>query len=133
MNGTKTTQGIRNALSWRLCRHMTGGFAVSVTMAGVLCAPLEAGATDLPTFTVVAKEGRLTPDTLNVPAGVRFKIVVRNQGRDAIEFESLQLRKEKVLAPGAESFVVIAPLKPGEYDFFDEFHPATGRGRIVVK
>nr|WP_288119651.1 cupredoxin domain-containing protein [Thiomonas sp.] len=112
---------------------MAGSFAVSVTMAGILCAPLKAGATDLLTYTVVAKEGRLTPDTLNVPAGVRFKIVVRNQGRDAIEFESLQLRKEKVLAPGAESFVVIAPLKPGEYDFFDEFHPGTGRGRIVVK
>jgi len=28
---------------------------------------------------------------------------------------------------------VIAPLKPGEYDFFDEFHPDTGRSRIVVK
>jgi len=38
-----------------------------------------------------------------------------------------------VLAPGAESFVVIAPLKPGEYEFFDEFHPSTGRTRIVVK
>ncbi|MBS0311725.1 MAG: cupredoxin domain-containing protein, partial [Proteobacteria bacterium] len=64
---------------------------------------------------------------------VRFKITIHNQGRDAIEFESLQLRKEKVLAPGANSFVVIAPLKPGEYEFFDEFHPDTGRTRIIVK
>jgi len=90
-------------------------------------------AAELLTYTVVAKDGRLVPNTLNVPAGRRFKIIVRNEGHDAIEFESLQLRKEKVLAPGAESFVVIAPLKPGEYDFFDEFHSATGRGRIVVK
>lgn len=88
---------------------------------------------ELPTYTVVGRDGRLIPSVLEVPAGQRFKIVIRNEGRDAIEFESLRLRKEKVLAPGAQSFVVIAPLKPGEYDFFDEFHPDTGKGRIVVK
>jgi hypothetical protein len=88
---------------------------------------------DLPVYTVVAKDGRLTPATLAVPAGVRFKVVIKNDGRDAVEFESLQLRKEKVLAPGAQSFVVIAPLKPGVYDFFDEFHPDTAKGRIVAK
>lgn len=107
-------------------------FLASAALAAVfLSAPGQAA--DLPTYAVVAKEGRLIPDTLNVPAGVRFKITVRNAGHDAIEFESLQLRKEKVLAPGAESFVVIAPLKPGEYEFFDEFHPNTGRTRIIVK
>lgn len=88
---------------------------------------------ELPVYTLVAKGGRLTPSVLEVPAGQRFKIVIRNEGRDAIEFESLQLKKEKVLAPGAQSFVVIAPLKPGTYDYFDEFHPDTAKGRIVVK
>lgn len=101
----------------------------------LLAAALYAGAAhaDLPTYTVVAKDGRLTPATLAVPAGVRFKVVIRNEGREPIEFESLQLRKEKVLAPGARSFVVVAPLKPGEYDFFDEFHPDTSKGRIVAQ
>ena len=88
---------------------------------------------DLPTYTLVAKDGQREPSTMAVPAGVRFKIVIRNEGREPIEFESLQLRKEKVLAPGARSFVVIAPLKPGEYDYFDEFHPDTSKGRIVAK
>ena len=109
------------------------GRLVSAAFAAAVFLPGPAQAADLLTYTVVAKDGRFTPNMLNVPAGVRFKIVVRNQGHDAIEFESLQLRKEKVLAPGAESFVVIAPLKPGEYEFFDDFHPNTGRARIVVK
>ncbi len=87
----------------------------------------------LPSYEVVAKEGRLIPDTLRVTAGQRFKIVVRNEGHDSIEFESTDLKKEKVLAPDATSFVVIAPLKPGSYRFFDEFHPGTGQGRIVVE
>ena len=101
----------------------------------LLAAALYAGAAhaDLPTYTLVAKDGQLQPSTLAVPAGVRFKIVIRNEGSEPIEFESLQLRKEKVLAPGARSFVVIAPLKPGEYDFFDEFHPDTSKGRIVAQ
>lgn len=100
-----------------------------------LLVALAAGAAlaDLPVFTVTAREGRLAPDVLEVPAGQRIKIVIRNAGRDAIEFESMRLRKEKVLAPGAESFVVIAPLKPGEYDYFDEFHAATAKGRIVAR
>ena len=70
---------------------------------------------------------------LMVPAGKKFKIEVINSGKTPVEFESTQLRKEKVLAPGAESFVVINPLSPGEYKFFDEFHMATAQGVIVAK
>ena len=44
-----------------------------------------------------------------------------------------QYKIEKVLGPGASSSVVINPLKPGEYPFFDEFHPQTSKGRIVAK
>lgn len=107
------------------CRFILCTLAVLAAAAPALA--------DQPVYTVVAKDGRLTPAVLEVPAGRRFKIVIRNEGRDAIEFESRQLRKEKVLAPGAQSFVVIAPLKPGEYDYFDEFHADTAKGRIVAK
>lgn len=105
----------------------------TVSAVLLLSAPVPAAASDLPTYTVVARDGRLIPTILNVPAGVRFKIIVRNEGHDPMEFESLQLRKEKVLGPGAQSFIVIAPLRPGEYDFFDDFHPGTGRARIIAK
>lgn len=134
MNRMTALLGVLDTLPWLLRGHAFGYLAYNAIVAlAFLFVPAKAGAADLLTYTVVAKDGRLAPNTLNVPASVRFKIVVRNQGRDAIEFESRQLRKEKVLAPGAESFVVIAPLNPGEYDFFDEFHPETGRGRIIVK
>lgn len=108
------------------------GLWLAATAAFVLMAQPSA-AQELLTFTLIAKEGKLVPQTLNVPAQTRFKIVVRNEGDTPIEFESLQLRKEKVLSPKAESFVVVAPLKPGTYDFFDEFHPESSRGNIIVK
>lgn len=85
------------------------------------------------TVHLLIKDGRFYPATLEVPAGVRIKIAIHNEGPGAEEFESLPLRKEKVLAPGASSFVVIAPLKPGTYPFFGEFHPDTAQGRIVAK
>lgn len=90
-------------------------------------------ADDLPTFRLDCKNGVFTPAELQVPAGKKFKIEIYNTGTEAIEFESKQLKKEKAIAPGANSFVVIYPLEPGEYKFFDEFHMKTGQGRIIAK
>lgn len=90
-------------------------------------------AEELLTLKLIAKEGRFIPETLEVPAGRRFKIVITNDGPGPEEFESVELKKEKVLAPGATSFLVFAPLKPGMYRFFGEFHPETAKGQIVVK
>lgn len=92
-----------------------------------------AAADELPTFQVTAKAGQLIPARLEVPAGVKIKIQIRNEGPGPTEFESSELRVEKVLAPGASSFVVLHPLKPGTYRFFDEFHPATGECLVVAK
>jgi plastocyanin len=101
-------------------------FAATALLAGV------AHAADLPTFKLEMNDGKLNPARIEVPAGQRIKIEVRNTGKGAAEFESVQLRKEKVLAPGADSFVVIAPLEPGEYKFFDDFHQQA-QGVIVAK
>ena len=90
-------------------------------------------AQELPTFRLQMKNGHFDPTEVVVPANTRFKLVLHNAGSDAEEFESLELKKEKVLAPGATSFVVFAPLKPGSYRFFGEFHPETAQGRIVAR
>ena len=101
----------------------------------MLCLMLAAQvqAEELPVFRLELKDGKLIPARLVVPAGKRFKIEVINSGKTPAEFESLPLRKEKVLAPGAESFVVFNPLSAGEYKFFDEFHMASAQGVLVVK
>lgn len=102
-------------------------FAVFAVLAGA------AQAQDLPTFRLEMKNGHFDPTEIVVPANTRFKLVLHNAGTDAEEFESLELKKEKVLAPGASSFLVFAPLKPGSYRFFGEFHPDTAQGRIVSR
>ena len=90
-------------------------------------------ADDMPTFLLVMKDGRLFPETIEVPAQTRFRLEIRNEGPGATEFESLELRKETVLAPGVTRKLVFAPMKAGSYKFFDEFHPETAQGRIVAK
>ncbi|KAB2921065.1 MAG: cupredoxin domain-containing protein [Dechloromonas sp.] len=90
-------------------------------------------ADDMPTFLLVMKDGRLFPETIEVPAMTRFRLEIRNEGPGATEFESLELRKETVLAPGVTRKLVFHPMKPGSYKFFDEFHPDTAQGRIVAK
>lgn len=92
-----------------------------------------AQASDMPVFEVVAKGGRLSPERIEVPAGKRIKLVVKNEGPGPIEFENLDLRVEKVLAPGATSFVVTPPLRPGAHTFIDEFHPETGKLQLLAK
>ncbi len=92
-----------------------------------------AHADDMPTYKLLMKDGRLHPATLEVPANTRFRLEVRNDGPGATEFESIELRKELVLAPGVTRNLVFYPLKPGSYKIFDEFHLETGQGRIVAK
>jgi hypothetical protein len=58
---------------------------------------------------------------------------LRNDSRAPVEFENLDLRVEKVLAPGASSFVVIRSLDPGSYKFVDEFHADTAQIFLIAK
>jgi hypothetical protein len=88
--------------------------------------------TKLKTYLVEMKDGDLIPAELVVPEKTRFRIVIRNIGNKPAEFESNQLRQEKVLFMKAETSVVIIPLDIGTYDYFDDFAPTT-LGKIIVK
>jgi len=103
---------------------------VRVLLAGAVFSAAAAAA-DLPTLRLTFRpDGRFEPDVLEVPAG-RFKIELVNASDQPVEFESLPLRKEKVLGPGVTSFVVITVKRPGRYPFFDDFHPDV-KGELVV-
>jgi plastocyanin len=85
------------------------------------------------TYKLTARNGVFEPTTIEVPAGKRFRIEIVNEGKSAIEFESRDLRQEKVIPPGGKATVTINALKAGEYKFFDEFHEKTGQGKVVAK
>jgi hypothetical protein len=94
-------------------------------------APALAG--DDPTFRLEFNDGAITPSRLDVPANTRFRLELRNSGKTPAEFESKELKKEKVLAAESESILVFRTLDPGEYPFFDDFHPDAPPAILVAK
>ena len=96
-------------------------------------APVVALAEEMPVYKLVAKDGAFEPATIEVAAGKKFKIEISNEGKGPMEFESRDLKQEKVLAAGAKSSVVVNALKPGTYTFFDEYKPDAPKGKIVAK
>jgi plastocyanin len=83
--------------------------------------------------TLSIKDHKFDPAELVVPAGQRIKLTVKNLDPTPEDFESHELRREKVIPGGAEAVIYIGPLKPGTYKFFGEFHEDTAQGRIVAK
>ncbi|MCI0600993.1 MAG: cupredoxin domain-containing protein [Beijerinckiaceae bacterium] len=86
-----------------------------------------------PVFIIEFKDGTVTPERLEVPANRRFQLQLRNSGETPAEFESIELRKEKVLAPKSTAILVFRTLSPGEYTFFDEFHPDAPKAVLIAK
>lgn len=105
---------------------------VLVSLMGLLLSTW-AAADDKYTVELQMKDGQMTPLILHAPANKIIRIHVTNVGTGPVEFESTQLVKEKVLAPGASSVVVIAPKKPGTYVFFDDFHLNHPQGKLIVQ
>lgn len=111
---------------------------MSVSLACAALALLLTGAPpvradDMPTIKLTIKEGRFQPAALEVPANTKFRLEITNQGPGPEEFESVELKKEKVVAAGVTTNLIFQPLKPGSYKFFGEFHPDTAQGQMVAK
>ena len=88
---------------------------------------------DDPSFPIADQGHQFVPSRLNIPAGVKVKLIVSNENPTPSEFESSQFhREEVVVTAGQEITVFVGPLDPGSYEFFDDFHPQT-RGHLIVK
>lgn len=85
------------------------------------------------TFNLTIKDHRFEPAQLDVPAGKKFRLIVKNLDPTPEEFESRDLKREKVIAGKGQATISIGPLKPGTYGFVGEFHESTAKGQIVAK
>lgn len=84
-------------------------------------------------FDIIIKDHKFIPETLEVPAGKKIKLVVKNEDPTPEEFESHDLQREKIINGGSKGIVFIGPLEPGEYAYFGEFNMDTALGTIVAK
>jgi plastocyanin len=91
-----------------------------------------AAAADNATASLTIRNRTFEPAELDVPAGQKIELHVRNADTVASEFESSELHREKVVPAGQEVIVYIGPLRAGSYEYFDDFNPRA-RGHIVAR
>ena len=84
------------------------------------------------TVELAVKDKKFEPAEIKAPANARIVIRITNRDGTAMEFESKELKAEKVIAANGEGIVRVGPLKPGKYPFFDDFNQAN-RGTLVVE
>ena len=84
------------------------------------------------TLHITVENGQFSPAELRTPANKPFVIVIKNNGAKAMEFESVSLRVEKIVAAKSQASVRVRGLAPGRYEFFDDFNKNT-RGTLVVE
>jgi len=84
------------------------------------------------TIQISVKNHRFQPSEIRGPANVTIILNVKNLDSTPMEFESVSLRVEKVIAGNGEGVIRLRPLAPGRYNFFDDFHPET-QGALVIQ
>jgi hypothetical protein len=125
---------MRIILNLRSAAFVTLKFAITATafaLISVLAAP-PARATD-DSSQVRFHAGAVEPASLTLPANTPVKLQVTNSGDAAVEFESFELHRERVVQPGQTITVYIPALPPGTYPFFDDFSHGAVKGEIVSR
>ena len=110
---------------------------LSLLMAAFIVAVIAVAGTAVaadapPEIALTIDKDQFQPAEVKVKANTPFVLVVTNKGTKAAEFESKDLRVEKVVPAGKTVNVRIRALKPGTYAFFDDFNKAS-TGRIVAE
>jgi hypothetical protein len=98
--------------------------AIAFIVAALLTAP--AWAQEGASVTISVKNHRFQPARPTAPANVPITLRIRNLDPTPMEFESVSLRVEKIVAGNNEGLVRLRALSPGDYQFFDDFHPERG-------
>jgi len=84
------------------------------------------------TIALAVEDAGFAPAEIEAPPGARVRLEVTNRTAVAIEFESFELNRERVIQPGQTAAVYVSGLEPGRYEFFDDFHQQR-RGALLVR
>jgi hypothetical protein len=110
-------------------RRAVAAMTLAAALAGFVPA---AHAQEAASVSVSIKNHRFQPAEVRAPANRPLLLHVRNLDATAMEFESVTLRVEKVVAANGEGVIRLRPLAPGRYKFFDDFNQAA-MGVLVVE
>src|ERR1700719_1283154 len=96
-----------------------------LVLAAVLLTPAALPALADPQITITLRDHQFVPSEVPTPAGAKVELIIKNEQAVTAEFESTVLHREKIVQPGGQISVFVGPLRPGTYEFFDDFYRAT--------
>jgi heme/copper-type cytochrome/quinol oxidase subunit 2 len=98
-----------------------------------LLAPVAARAADAPIIHIIVENKHFVPNEVTVPANKKVQLVVENHDALPMEFESTDLRREKIVVAHGTVSVWVGPLPAGTYSFFDDFGQVKPSGKLIAK
>ncbi|MFO1117889.1 MAG: cupredoxin domain-containing protein [Beijerinckiaceae bacterium] len=113
-------------------RHFFAALLSGALAAGAL-ASAPALAEDTTAIVLTLKDHKFQPAEVKAPAKKPIVITVKNLDTTPAEFESKDLKLEKVVKGGAEITLNVRALSPGKYKFFDEYNEKTAVGYLIVE
>jgi hypothetical protein len=115
---------MRTIRSGAMIRAFTIAALISINAGGIAIAdPVE----------LTLSGHKFLPSEFTVPPNQKFQIKLTNHDDTPAELESHDLKVEKIVVPGGTITVTAGPLKPGTYEFFDDYHPDDAKGTVTVK
>ena len=84
-------------------------------------------------YNIIIANHEFHPKEIKVPSGKKIKLIIDNQDSTPEEFESHDLKREKIINGYTAATIFIGPLDPGRYHFFGEFNMDTANGYIIAE
>jgi plastocyanin len=104
-----------------------------LTITAILSSIFSSSLAANPEYLVQIKDHKFSPELIEIKEGEKFTLVIENLDSTLEEFESDDLKKEKLVHGGKKVKIPVGVLKAGEYKFYGDFHQKTAQGKVVVK
>lgn len=114
-------------------KRMVMAGVAGLLLGAAFVAALPAGAQAPQEIPLVIEKNRFQPDVIKVKAGAPFVLVITNKDKGPEEFESKDLRIEKIIPGGKTVRLKMPALKAGKYPFVGEYHSETAKATIVAE
>ncbi len=105
----------------------------ALVLGAAFAAASSSGAQQVPEVALQIEQNRFQPEEIRVKAGQAFVLVITNKDKGPEEFESKDLRIEKIIPAGKTVRLRMPALKAGSYSFVGEYHEKTAKGRFVAE
>ena len=113
-------------------RYLTAALLTAAFLSAVPALIAVPALADSP-IAVTLQNHKFSPAEIHVKANAPAMIALTNKDATAEEFDSSDLKVEKVVAGNSSGNVRLRALAPGKYHFMGEYHSQTAQGVVIAQ